>query len=150
MKTLLIAFVSFFASLGLAAQCPNLAGKYQQVFPQETGAILQVIQNVDQVLHLSFSGYQTPRRIWTLVLTGKPHPKNLGASYRDVIEQSYCKDNQVYSILSGRLLVGNRIVSFVEKWTIYKNTSGELVWQKRSRDDTGKGPRLDIYKYSSR
>ncbi len=148
MKSLLVVFVSFFASLSFAAQCPNFSGQYRQIFPTAAGPDLEITQRGD-VVNLSLT-HPLPRPWgWQLKVDGQTHEKSLGNVFRDVYEIAKCRDNQIHSKLYGKKLVGNRVVNFTEQWIIYKNTSRELVWQKNYRDDSTE-PRLDIYKYIPR
>lgn len=149
MKSLLIALVSLFASLSFAAQCPNLSGSYHQTLPPAIGTILKIAQEGD-VVNLNISSpLPRPAWIWELNTDGQLREKSLSHLFRDVSEVTVCKDNQIHSIIYGKKVGRNRLVTFTEKWIIYKNTSEELVWQKDYDDDTSL-PRLDIYKFSPR
>lgn len=149
MKSLLVILASFMGSLALAAECPNLSGSYQQTFPTATGAVLNV-HGAGATLDLSLNNGTQQPWTWQVKTDGQPHEKSMGRFYRDVVEIAKCEDRQVHTTLYGKQLDGDRVVNFTQQWILYKNTSGELVWQINYHDDTDEEPRLSIFKYSPR
>ncbi len=148
MKTLLTLISTFVVNAAIAGTCPDLSGTYKQVFPTATNTVLKVDHGTQgmEVLNLSVTNEPRPWN-WQLVLDGVSHAKSLGAIYRDVHEIARCDDRQVHSTLFGQMLDGGHVVNFTQTWILYKNTSGQLVWQTNYRDDVSE-EKLSIFKYN--
>jgi hypothetical protein len=149
MKTLFSCFATFLATLGattvLASTCPDLTGKYTQIFPHASGTALTVTTSGDEV-QLKVSRPTVTPWLWSLKTDGKPYEKAMPASsFTDLVQVASCSDRQIHVSLTGK----KSDVKFVERWILYHNTSKEFVWQRDYQDDTGAEPTQDIYKFSA-
>ncbi|MDZ4663040.1 MAG: hypothetical protein SGJ18_15620 [Pseudomonadota bacterium] len=152
MVVVTFGFVPLFFSSAFTSDhtCPNVEGKFKQTYPSTTAAELQISTHMlgdDKVYNLVMPSVNGPVWNWKLIASGHPQPKDLGALYKDVYEVAQCKDRQLYVKTYGKLIDGNKIISFSQQWFIYRNTMGRLMWQINYTDETLQEPKISIFGY---
>lgn len=148
-----LSYVLFILAIGLGSlsfACPEIDGKYKQVFPVSTNSELLISshdQDGGKAFHLAIPNSNGPTWSWQVTVGNGPQPMDFGTFYRNVFQEATCKNNQLYVKTSGELLDGDKVIRFTQEWFIYRGTLGNLRWQINYRDDTTTEPRISLFGY---